>query len=505
MLLWIIVKHEQIQKEQAEHPDRTSATFLMSVIVFFAWPLFLYRAVAGRSAERGQTPYRSERRSRRAYSSSARRGPNGAPSRPLGTSQRGFSADRRHQRVQLPPDILTRLESYGRVSRQPGAAEATYGMLEYELYQLAQTDRDGLIEAVAEVAHPVGGWTTYGAARAIWSVVDPDVEGLEHPAYRELLTQGLEFMRESGFNPVPLGRHEEEHWARVGGEGATRAGKPTSGKSPAADVPDAAHKDRLSREYLSSAPPGPRTDNLAISCVQQIVELDVTHRSRFGEPLTVAALGKASGLVRETMTQDRDLSAWIARKGAVILDAVLRGGMRGGFEANMDRAFGAAGLEIGSSMLVRDDRARLSKVDRDTAESLGKACLALVVIVGSQPTDWTVRERRFYVSLFTGQDGADAEGFAYELIAWIGVVIGRLYHRGLVGLSEPLLNPAFRQVPRLTRAGWYPNPPKFGDTSSGDAPFQRYWDGAQWTARVRVRQEQAWREAEYSLHDPPSE
>jgi len=48
-------------------------------------------------------------------------------------------------------------------------------------------------------------------------VVDPDVEGLEHPAYRELLTEGLEFLRDSGFDPVPLGMHERDHWVKTMG------------------------------------------------------------------------------------------------------------------------------------------------------------------------------------------------------------------------------------------------------------------------------------------------
>jgi len=73
--------------------------------------------------------------------------------------QMGPSRERRRRRVALPPDIIPRLESYGRVARNPElASEENYGLLEVELYQLAQADRDGLIEAVVEVARPAGGW-----------------------------------------------------------------------------------------------------------------------------------------------------------------------------------------------------------------------------------------------------------------------------------------------------------------------------------------------------------
>jgi hypothetical protein len=110
---------------------------------------------------------------------------------------------------------------------------------------------------------------------------------------------------------------------------------------------------------------------------------------------------------------------------------------------------------------------------------------------------------QFYVNLYTGEDGSDVEGFAYELIAWFAAVLARLGNRGLVSSEAPQFNTAFGRVPRLTRPGWYPNPPKFGDTSSGDAEVQRYWDGAQWTARARVRRGRDWQEMEHSLHSIP--
>lgn len=130
--------------------------------------------------------------------------------------------------------------------------------------------------------------------------------------------------------------------------------------------------------------------------------------------------------------------------------------------------------------------------------------MALLLVVESSSTEVEPRRRRFYTNLYTGEGGEDVEGFAYELIAWIAAVIGRLHAVGLIESPGPVFDPMYRQVPRLERAGWYPNPPKFGDTSTGDAQVQRFWDGAQWTSRIRVRQYDSWQEHEHSLHDPPA-
>ena len=256
--------------------------------------------------------------------------------------------------------------------------------------------------------------------------------------------------------------------------------------------------------YLRSAPPMSRADNLAIACAQQVATLDVAGPSQLGTLLTVSSLEPASQVVREAMSQDRDLSAWIARKSGVMLHAAITGGMNGGVSENIDTAFAAAGLQIESEVTVREPATAGDSVQRDGAAGLGAACLALLQIVSATPDRWSSHDRSFYVNLYTAEDGADVEGLAYDLVAWQSVVLGRLGHRRLINPQMPIFNAAFGRVPRLERAGWYPNPPKFGDTSSGDAQIQRYWDG-QWTPRVRVRQGSGWNEITHSLHDTPQD
>lgn len=280
--------------------------------------------------------------------------------------------------------------------------------------------------------------------------------------------------------------------------------------------PRQADDTEASRRYLSVAPRVafggdnraiPRTDNLAMACIQRIGDESVSDGARFGEPLTVATLRPCNAIVRDVMTQDRDLAVWIARKIAMILRTVLATGMTGAMDERFDRAFGSVGLAIrGEVVLVGHRTDQLSDIDRDGAKALGVASLALLKVVSVDSYSWTPQDRRFYEDLYTGADGSDVEGFAYDLIAWTAVVMGRLHHA--CNIDTPVFSyfdPALGEVPRLSEPAWYPNPPKFGDTSTGDAQFQRYWDGSRWTARVRVRQGRGWTDGEMSLHAIPSD
>ena len=55
----------------------------------------------------------------------------------------------------------------------------------------------------------------------------------------------------------------------------------------------------------------------------------------------------------------------------------------------------------------------------------------------------------------------------------------------------------------MTEAGWYPNPFNYGDLVGGDATYQRQWDGADWTSRIRQRNGRGWNESTHSLATPP--
>jgi hypothetical protein len=55
----------------------------------------------------------------------------------------------------------------------------------------------------------------------------------------------------------------------------------------------------------------------------------------------------------------------------------------------------------------------------------------------------------------------------------------------------------------MESVGWYPNPVNPGDTAMGDASVERWWNGDDWTDRVRFRDGRRWTQAEVSLFTTP--
>ncbi|MFZ2112254.1 MAG: hypothetical protein WAU77_00830 [Solirubrobacteraceae bacterium] len=268
-----------------------------------------------------------------------------------------------------------------------------------------------------------------------------------------------------------------------------------------------APEDQTSREYLASAPPGPRTTALAASCVLQIAEIPLAGRERFGEVLTVAALEPASELVRNIMIQDRDLSAWIARKSIIQLKYILgSSAMSGDFGRDFDLGWAGVGLLSSSDgpVIHPDSGATLSDEDLGGAVGFGQVVGGLLLLFSTTPEErrsssgWSV-----YEDLYTGASGEDAETLGYDITAWVSVLLARLLNTERAS-NIPFLGPEYRQAPPLPRPGWYPNPGKTGDITNGDAQFQRFWDGA-WTDRVRIREGREWNEGSLSLHAPPKE
>lgn len=72
--------------------------------------------------------------------------------------------------------------------------------------------------------------------------------------------------------------------------------------------------DMNAQRYLSSAPPGPRADNLASACILNARALPITASSERGRSLSLADLAPVEALAQQVMRQDRALAAAVARK-----------------------------------------------------------------------------------------------------------------------------------------------------------------------------------------------
>jgi hypothetical protein len=260
------------------------------------------------------------------------------------------------------------------------------------------------------------------------------------------------------------------------------------------------------RAYVADGRVGfPREDLLFSAAVLRVAETPVAAANRVGTPLTGTDLVATSEVIRTLMVQDRDLSAKIVRKAARMVSAVVSG-MPGDFGRNFGAAFATMGIDVGDgagiAKLTAGSADRLADSEREPAQALAELVTVLVVML-AQPSEqqrahpgWS-----FYSDLYSGASGEDVEGLAYDLIAWIAVMVARLLNKGQIA-PTPVFSSDRKRVPRLTEPGWYPAPNKKTELVDGVAPVQRYWDGSSWTDRIRIRDGRDWQIASVPLHDP---
>ena len=279
--------------------------------------------------------------------------------------------------------------------------------------------------------------------------------------------EGVQAARGTGADPVP----------------APRA---APGASPGAD-------------YLRRAGGHLRKSVIAFACVNRVMTLPVADAEEFGRPLAPSlGLQAASDVVHGVLRQDRSMAAWAARDCLVLLDTMLRT-MGGSWTDSVETALAAAGLRHGPvidpalagelSHRVRSEVLRL-------AGRVRAMFLAFERVDGSRGTD-----RVFYHRLFASRS-MSAALMAHDIAAWAGVVIGRLLHAGYLD-RMPWMSPEFGSVPVMHTPGWYPNPFQMGEIVHGEAGCQRFWDGTDWTDRVRLRNRTGWHEFVKSMFEAP--
>jgi hypothetical protein len=248
------------------------------------------------------------------------------------------------------------------------------------------------------------------------------------------------------------------------------------------------------RDYLRRANGHLRKSVIAFACLNSVMALPVADSTRFGRPIANSlGLRPASNAVRDILFQDHALAAWIARDCVVALDALLRT-MGEPLGVALETAMAAAGLWPGPTV---DPDARLSEPER--TEALVLAHRVIAMFFAFERTDGRRGgDRIFYERLFATR----SPGAAYEIAAWAGAVVGRL--RGAGHLPDlPWMSAEFHTVPPMRGSGWYPNPYLMGEILAGEASWQRYWNGTDWTDRIRRRCLTGWQEQTKSLFEAP--
>jgi Protein of unknown function (DUF2510) len=255
-----------------------------------------------------------------------------------------------------------------------------------------------------------------------------------------------------------------------------------------------------SMDYLRRANGYLRKSVIAFACINQVMTLPCSRAEEFGRPLAGSTgLRPAADLVRSIMFQDRSMAAWTARDCLVTLDALLCT-MHPSWDDALDTAMSAAGLLPGPTI----DPRRLDGVKPGTRQDVLVLANRVISVFFAfeRPNGNRCGDRTFYERLFAANSTAGALA-AYEIAAWTGTVIGRLRDAGY--LDEVLwMSQEFRTVPEMTVAGWYPNPFRMGEIVGGEAGWQRFWDGSDWTERVRTRYGTGWREATTTMFQAPA-
>lgn len=257
-----------------------------------------------------------------------------------------------------------------------------------------------------------------------------------------------------------------------------------------------------SERYVQRAPAGQRKNMLAFAALNRICASPVASAARAGEPIADAfGLDQVAQLVRQVLIQDASLAAWVARDALVCLDVALEL-MGGSWSDNLEAAMGIAGL-------APDPEVRPNptyELSADVSEAVvGLAAYALQVFWAiARPDDPTVqRDRTLYTRLFESRESTTAL-VAHDITAWACIIVGRLRNLGRLPSEVPWFAPSQAVVVAMDEPGWYPNPYNRSEIVNGDATFQRYWDGRDWTDRIRVRLDRRWVERVHDMYSVPN-
>lgn len=245
-----------------------------------------------------------------------------------------------------------------------------------------------------------------------------------------------------------------------------------------------------SRGWLAGTYGRPRKLELSIAYIARLAQGPLGNSSSWGEGLDEGELKTAAELMHDVIQQDRSLVGHVSR------DLVLFFEVNGGIAANRDASLESVGLEPSSAF----EDAPGSPSEHAATEA---AAIARAIRARSKGGEAEGEALTIYRALF--EDRSDL-GYqrAIGIGAWSGLVVARLASADRLQNGALFLEPGMDSIAAMERAGWFPNPVNAGDTSLGDASIERWWDGVDWTDRVRFRDGRRWQAAEVSLRALPS-
>lgn len=121
----------------------------------------------------------------------------------------------------LPGNIVSSMELFGRFEFDPqetgvgrGIDTGQIGMIEPELYPVAQANPAAFTAALSEAVLPVGGWAVFGASRVVRSLLGNDYSD---PAADAIRMAGLQWLRDNNVPQMRVPEIDWEFWLSHGG------------------------------------------------------------------------------------------------------------------------------------------------------------------------------------------------------------------------------------------------------------------------------------------------
>lgn len=246
-----------------------------------------------------------------------------------------------------------------------------------------------------------------------------------------------------------------------------------------------------SRAWIAENGEMPRKVWIAIAVVARLVRQAPGDSSSWGRSLDEGDLAWAHRTFEEALRQDRSLARHVARDLALLFET--NGGLTG---SNQAAAFESVGLDPSVSTSTTSE----SPAQRAAAQTLA---VARTIQARSQGGEAAPHDLALYRDLYENRS-EDAQSRALDIGAWAAVVVARMASADRLPNGGLFFEAGRDFIPPMEDVGWYPNPVNAGDTTMGDASIERWWNGDDWTDRVRFRDGRRWSETEVSFFNTPS-
>jgi hypothetical protein len=226
--------------------------------------------------------------------------------------------------------------------------------------------------------------------------------------------------------------------------------------------------------------------------IKQLTESHVGGAAAWGSAISADGWTSAIAIFDNAVTQDRALARHVARDTALFFESF------GGLFIHRADSLAAVGLD--DSVALIDP---LSEPDPPTRAAARALAVARTIQARNEGGAGKTADVELYTRLFEDSSEAGYE-LAREVAAWSGTVVARLRTSGrLPGDAIPVFAAGAEKFGRMTEAGWYPNPVNAGQIVGGEPELERWWNGSDWTPRLRIRDGRRWAEHSLTLLQAP--